>query len=474
VADETDVSFVANTFSGVEVSGSATVHSGTVADDTTLASDAKLFLYSGGRITGRTSLGTGAAVSATGGTVDFDLTRTSAGAEALVNNLALVRGTPVYTLTVNEDYRGKGGVYALADGAAGFRGALTVTNASGGALGTLTAGGESLTVGDATYTLALDGGSLTVSVDVPNYVPAKSDVDGNGVSDVMFVWTGEHGEGNHQHGYWMNGTNDWRSADAAHPAEWDNLGCHDMSGDGRADAVMFGNVVVDGVKGAHVGYYQDGRDTDENWVTIGHLDNREDVAWQNAVGNLTGGEACSIVWYAPERYALGAWIDGTDEWVGIEADFGGDDWTLAGCGDFDGDGKESILMSGLGGAFFYTAGLDGAVESLGSLNWSGWDVRAIGDFAGDGRDDMVLFHLETGSMVMIADGDIDHYASLGQLDAKDWFVVGAGDYDGDARDDLLVRQYSTGMLGYYSAGDTTRWNVLGYGVDMTWTVISPS
>ena len=129
-------------------------------------------------------------------------------------------------------------------------------------------------------------------------------------------------------------------------------------------------------------------------------------------------------------------------------------------------------MSGANGAYFYTADLDGTVASMGAANWSSWEVRAIGDFSGDGKDDLVLFHAETGSIVMLADGNLDDYKSIGQLDAEDWFVVGAGDYNGDQQDDLLVRQYSTGMLGYYSSGDMANWNTLGYGVDMSWTVIA--
>ena len=130
-------------------------------------------------------------------------------------------------------------------------------------------------------------------------------------------------------------------------------------------------------------------------------------------------------------------------------------------------------MSGLGGAFLYTADLDGTVASMGAANWTGWEVRAIGDFLGDGRDDLVLFHQDTGSMVMLADGSVDDFASIGQLDAKDWFVVGAGDYNGDGNDDLLVRQYSTGMLGYYDHGDVANgWVELGRGVDMNWTVVA--
>jgi len=293
---------------------------------------------------------------------------------------------------------------------------------------------------------------------------------------VMFVWTGEHGEGNYQHGYWMNGTSTWQSQNGGHPAEWENLGCHDMSGDGKADSVLVGNVVVNDVKGAYIGYYADAIDAPDGstWVNIGYLNNADDIAWKNAVGDLTGNEkgANSIVWYAPELYALGAWTDGTDSWVTLSNSFGGDDWTLVGCGDFDGDGKDSVVMSGLGGQYFYAADVDGTVTSMGAANWSGWEVRAIGDFAGDGKDDLVLFHKEYGSMVMLADGSLDSFESIGQLDAADWFVVGAGDYDGDQKDDLLVRQYSTGMLGYYIGGDTTQWNVLGYGVDMNWTVIA--
>ena len=297
---------------------------------------------------------------------------------------------------------------------------------------------------------------------------AKSDVDGSGISDVMFQYTG----GDFQLGFWMNGTNAWRGNGLPHPAEWEVLGTYDMDTNGRADAVLVGNVVVNGVKGAYIGYYLDSDDSDANWTNIGYLNNAADVAWKNKVGNLTGNDgANSIVWYAPKLYALGAWTDGTDRWVTLSNDFGGDAWTLIGCGDFDGDGKDSVVMAYNGGELYYAVNLDGSATELAKSD-SGWEVRAIGDFSGDGRDDIVAFHAETGLVAKWADGLVSNWSQLGQLDAKDWFVVGAGDYDGDAQDDLLVRQYSTGMLGYYSGGDMARWNTLGYGVDMSWTVIA--
>ena len=75
-----------------------------------------------------------------------------------------------------------------------------------------------------------------------------------------------------------------------------------------------------------------------------------------------------------------------------------------------------------------------------------------------------------GSLVILADGNIDDWTSLGQI-ASDWFTAGCGDYDGDGADDLLVRQSSTCLLGYYSSGDVSKWTKLGE-VDPVWTVIA--
>ena len=435
-----------------------------------------LTVSSGGRVrmAGHVDLTFSGGIVFSGGTMDFDISNhASAGESVLLGGfeaISDVGGNAIYTLTVNDTQ--KEGFYKLASYAARFIKTITVVNTEGTNLGTLSVG-QTTNIGGVNYSLDLDRDevlSVTIAgaTPTPASKPAKFDVDGNGVSDVLFQYSG----GDYQLGYWMNGTNEWRGNGLPHPAEWENLGCYDMTGDGKADSVLVGNVEVGGVKGAYIGYYADSDDADANWINIGYLTNAEDYVWKNKVGNLTGGSANSIIWYAPELYALGAWTDGTERWITISNNFGGDAWTLVGCGDFDGDGKDSVVMSYNGGQLFYAVGIDGASQSLGSSNWSGWDVRAIGDFKGDGKDDIVLFDQKSGSMVMCADGDIDSYVSLGQLDAADWFVVGAGDYDGDAKDDLLVRQKSTGMLGYYASGDMAQWNTLGYGVDMDWTVIA--
>ena len=452
-------------------SGGRLYLSGGIASGTTISSGGFMYVSSGATVTGTTYFADGALVSAYDGSIlEFDPSRiTSANPGPLVNDLSRINGTPLYTLKVNGSLSDD--TYKLAGGAAGFNKTISVVNSGGETLGTLSLG-KTVNIGVAGYTLNLgEDNVLSVSVGAaaPSG-PAKGDIDGNGVSDVLFQYTG----GDYQLGYWMNGTNEWRGQGLAKPAVWEVLGSYDMNSNGKADAVLVGNVTTEiGGKGAYIGYYLDSVDSDSNWQNIGYLNNEEDIAWKNKVGNLTGNAGKnSIVWYAPELFALGAWTDSTTEWVNLSASFGGDDWTLVGCGDFNGDGKDSVVMNYNKGQLFYEVEIGGKPAALGSADWRGWEIRAIGDFAGDGKEDIVLFHEDTGSMVMCANGNLDSFVSIGQLAADDWFVVGAGDYNGDQMDDLLVRQKSTGMLGYYISGDTSQWVELGRGVDTNWTVIA--
>ena len=456
------------TASGVEVNGWTTVMSGGVVDSIAVNPEGWLVVSSGGKLTGQMTFAAGASVNVYGNAVlGFDISTLTPGSDARINDLSLVHGSPEFTLTVSGSQTH--GDYALAGGVTDFTKTVSVINEAGESLGTLSIG-QMADIGGTNYKLGLADSVLSISVGaVEPSGPAKSDIDGNGISDVLFQYTGGQG----QIGFWMNGTSDWKSTNTTHPVDtWEVLGAYDMDANGKADSVLVGNVEVSGIKGAFIGYYADAEDLDANWVNISYLTNNEGHVWKNKVGNLTGNEGMnSIVWHSADIGALGVWTDGTDTWVSLGSGYDGN-WTLVGCGDFDGDGKDSVLMSYAGGAKYYAVGIGGTATPLGSAGWSGWDVRAIGDFSGDGKDDLVLFHKESGAMVMIADGNTDHYTSIGQLDIKDWFVAGAGDYDGDAKDDLLVRQYSTGMLGYYASGDMSQWNVLGYGVNMNWTVIA--
>ena len=207
VEDEDDViaTFKPNAFSGAVLDRDnwATVHSGTTATDTAILFDSYLYVFSGGtanvvsinlsgtvevsgglvngaavnsggsllvfnggKLTGTQTFEAGAVVSMYDGSIlNFDLTQTEAGSEALVNDLSVIQGVPVYTLTVSGTQ--EEGVYTLAEGATGFSGAITVQNTLGETFGTLTVGGETVFVGGTGYTLNLTDSSLTVAVETP-------------------------------------------------------------------------------------------------------------------------------------------------------------------------------------------------------------------------------------------------------------------------------------------------------------------
>ncbi len=291
----------------------------------------------------------------------------------------------------------------------------------------------------------------------------RSDINGNGTSDVVFQYTG----GDCQIGFWMDGTDAWRGQGIAEPAGWEVLGAYDMDSSGKADIVMFGNVVLNGIRCAYIGYRVDGDMS--TWENIGFLTNPDNIQWTVKLGNVTGADGKnSIVWHAPELGALGVWIDGTDEWKSISGCFN-ESWELCGTGDFNGDDTDEILLRN--NDSYYMTDLNGTLTPLGSTG-TGWALSAVGDFSGDGKDDLVFTSSATGAVMKFENGKASGYAVLGQLDIRDWFICGAGDYNGDGKDDLLVRQYSSGMLGWYDGGDMSKWHELGRGVDMNWTVIA--
>ena len=172
VADGANVSFVQNTISGLVLSdASATVHAGTVAKSTTVNAGARLDVFSGGKLTGQMMFERGAAVSfEEGGLLDFDLKQTATGTTALVNDLSIIQGTPLYTLSVDADLTAGTYDYALAEGAAEFDTLISVVNEAGEELESLLVG-KTIFIEGTSYTLNLNGSVLSVTVVVQGIDP---------------------------------------------------------------------------------------------------------------------------------------------------------------------------------------------------------------------------------------------------------------------------------------------------------------
>jgi len=161
------------------------------AINTIIYSEGHFDVYYGGKVAGRMQFESGAMVSMYEGAIlDFDLTQMEAGEMALVNNLSIIKGAPIYTLTVDADSWKPGSyTYSLADGAQNFASTISVVNTAGDELGVLTVG-ETVRIGYDDYTLNLNEGALTVTVEVPDLPPTAPDGLQAIVSDqtVALLW----------------------------------------------------------------------------------------------------------------------------------------------------------------------------------------------------------------------------------------------------------------------------------------------
>lgn len=173
VLDGANVTFASNAISGLAVASgnSATAHTGTTVNSAAVDSDGKLEVFSGGKLTGQMTFADGAIVSAYENAVlDFDISELAPGSVARVNDLSLVQGTPLYTLTVSDSPAT--GIYFLADGAAEFQGSITVVNTTGTDLGMLKVG-DTLKIGEKDCTLNLNDSTLTLVVKTQSPLPEE-------------------------------------------------------------------------------------------------------------------------------------------------------------------------------------------------------------------------------------------------------------------------------------------------------------
>ena len=157
------------------------------------------------------------------------------------------------------------------------------------------------------------------------------------------------------------------------------------------------------------------------------------------------------------------------------------EWSVAGVGDFDGDGKDDVLLrkaATTGTWYYYPMNGRRHLSGHGAANLPSdlsWSVAGIGDFDGNGRDDVLLRH---------EDGRWHFYPMNGRRTAAgqgtanltrnlEWSVAGVGDLDGDGRDDVLLRKPTTGTWYYYPMNG--RRHLSGHGAanlpsDLSWSV----
>ena len=251
---------------------------------------------------------------------------------------------------------------------------------------------------------AADGGAVDIATDAEWRFAGLGDLDGDGRDDVLL----RHGDGSWRY-YPLNGPTVGAGAGAANLTrnlDYGVAGVGDFDGDGNDD------VLLRHAGGRWYYYPMDGRRFRSNGRGTANLTRNLD--WSNpAIGDFNGDGNDDVLlrrsdgrWY---HYAMNGrtFIRGQQGSANLTRNL---DWSLAGVGDFDGDGKDDVLMRHADGRWYYYPmnGRRFRSNGRGTANLTrnvDWSVAGVGDFNADGRDDVLLRH---------ADGRWHHYAMNGR------------------------------------------------------------
>jgi hypothetical protein len=161
------------------------------------------------------------------------------------------------------------------------------------------------------------------------------------------------------------------------------------------------------------------------------------------------------------------------------------DWKVVGGGDYNGDGRDDMLLRNDAGWLTNWLGtLSGGLSNNGS-NTSlffapEWKVVGNGDFNADGRDDLLLRRDDgwvTNWLGTSTGSFMNNGANTSLFFTTDWKIASAGDFNGDGYTDILLRRddgWVTNWLGRANGGFTnngantalfftTDWKVVGTG-----------
>ena len=142
-------------------------------------------------------------------------------------------------------------------------------------------------------------------------------------------------------------------------------------------------------------------------------------------------------------------------------------WTVAGVGDFNKDGYSDLVYydASLGDTQIQflngTTGIGGGMISNSSFeNLPGWTIAGVGDFNGDGKDDLVYYNASLGvTQIQFLNGTTGIGGGLIQNSSFEnnpaWAVVGVGDFNGDGFTDLAYYDASTAQTAIQFLNGTT-------------------
>jgi hypothetical protein len=183
-----------------------------------------------------------------------------------------------------------------------------------------------------------------------------------------------------------------------------------------------------------------------------------DLLWQNTNGD--NGATYTV------------WQSNGDNTVTPNVEVGsvGVGWSLAGVGDFNGDGETDLLWQN--GASFSEWQSSGAGFTQNVDVWSvgsGWNLAGVGDFSGDGKADLILQNGTSFTEWQSTGSGFTANVNAWSV-GSGWSLAAVGDFNGDGEADLIW-QNGASFSEWQSNGSSFTQNVDTWSVDSGWSVV---
>ena len=157
------------------------------------------------------------------------------------------------------------------------------------------------------------------------------------------------------------------------------------------------------------------------------------------------------------------------------------DWKVAANGDFNGDGKADLLLRRDDGWLTNWLGTANGSFTSNGANTSlfftpDWKIASTGDFNADGYTDILLRRDDgwvTNWLGNSSGGFTNNGANTALFFTTDWKVIGTGDINGDGKDDLILRRndgWITDWLGTSNGGFTNNGANTALFLTTDWTI----